>query len=91
MRDFGKIEKAFHIRCIWFDRGGADRICPLGNSNRKKATVFMGETEDSAAFVVFWRNEEKMSFEAMLQEQISNISKMYLVHPELLTVVDLVN
>ena len=57
------------IRCIWFDRGGADRICPFGNSTRKKATVFMGEAEDSAAFVVLWRDVHGMSFEAMLQER----------------------
>ena len=64
-------------RCIWFERGGGGRICPLGNTTRRKATVTMGETKDSAAFVVFWRDdEEEMAFEAMLQERISNISKI---------------
>ena len=69
-----KIENDARIRCIWFERGGTDRICPLGNSTRSKATVSMGETRDREAFVVFWRDGEDMAFEAMLQVRTSNIS-----------------
>ena len=73
-----KVENNTHIRCIWFERGGTDRICPLGNSTRSKATVSIGETRDRKAFVVFWRDGEDMAFEAMLQVRASNISACYL-------------